>query len=242
MATPTDFTYALLVGVGWPLYEYLVDWPSFQRALRNNPRRARLREYRSTIFRQWLIVAIGITLWLRADRPWSALALLAPRGPRLWISAGVLVLLAAGYVSQVVKAARHEQSRARLRKALASVEGILPRSGAHYAWFLGTAVTAGLCEEFYFRGYLIWTLAPAAGWWGAAAASAVAFGLLHAYQGRKGIVRTGVIGAVMTLVVVSTRSLLPAMALHALVDIGGGSVAWIAVRTKSPPTRSHPDV
>ncbi len=187
-----------------------------------------------TALRQWLIVAVGVMLWRRADRPWSSLALQAPVGGRLWASAGVLLLLAAGYASQAVKVVRHPRARVHLRKALVSVEAILPHSSAEFAWFLIVSMTAGVCEEFLFRGYLIWTLAPSLGWWGAAALSVPAFGLLHAYQGNKGIVRTAMVGAVMTLVVAGTRSLMPAMGLHALVDIGAGTVAWIALKDVVP--------
>ena len=41
---------------------------------------------------------------------------------------------------------------------------------------------------------------------------------------------TGVVGALLTLVVLISGSLLPAMALHALADIGQGLVAWLALR------------
>jgi membrane protease YdiL (CAAX protease family) len=177
-----------------------------------------------------MIVAAGVGLWLRANRSWSHLDLRAPTGIRLWIAAAVLVLLAAGYASQARKVARHERARAQVRKALASMEAILPHNGAEFTWFLMASATAGVCEEFLYRGFFNWALAPWLSWWGAAALSVPAFGLLHAYQGKKGIVRTGVVGAIMTLVVASTRSLLPAMALHSLLDVGAGAVTWIAFR------------
>jgi hypothetical protein len=47
-------------------------------------------------------------------------------------------------------------------------------------------------------------------------------------------VRTAIVGAVMALVVAPTRSLFPAMALHALVDAGSGLVTWIALREPPP--------
>jgi len=50
------------------------------------------------------------------------------------------------------------------------------------------------------------------------------------YQGKSGIVRTALVGALMTFVLVATQSLLTAMVLHALIDGGSGLVTWIALR------------
>jgi membrane protease YdiL (CAAX protease family) len=49
-------------------------------------------------------------------------------------------------------------------------------------------------------------------------------------QGVKGVLATGVVGGLFTLVVLISGSLLPAIALHALTDIGTGLVAWLALR------------
>ena len=83
-------------------------------------------------------------------------------------------------------------------------------------WFGGVSLTAGFCEEFLFRGYFIWALAPWLGWWGAAALSLLIFASGHAYQGWNGALRTGIVGAIFTLVVAIFGSLWPAIALHAL--------------------------
>jgi hypothetical protein len=49
-------------------------------------------------------------------------------------------------------------------------------------------------------------------------------------QGVKGILSTGIVGTLLKLVVLIFGSLWPAIALHALVDIGSGLVAWLALR------------
>ena len=95
---------------------------------------------------------------------------------------------------------------------------------------MATSVSAGICEEFVFRGYLIWAFQALLGLWGAALFSVVVFALAHAYQGAKGIVATGIAGVLLTLVVLISGSLIPAMVVHALVDIGSGLIAWAALR------------
>jgi membrane protease YdiL (CAAX protease family) len=160
----------------------------------------------------------------------------APEGWRLWTSAVAVVLLAALHIRQAATLARSTRARAHVRERLAktNLAEILPHTTEEFGWLIIVSLTAGVCEEFLFRGYFIWALAPWLGWWGAAALGMPIFGLLHAYQGRSGVVRTAIVGAVMTIVVAITRSLYPAMALHALVDMGSGLVVWIAQREVPP--------
>jgi membrane protease YdiL (CAAX protease family) len=77
---------------------------------------------------------------------------------------------------------------------------------------------------------MIWVFQPVLGLWGAAALSLVVFAAAHAYQGASGILATGVVGGLLTLVVLILGSLWPAMAVHALVDIGSGLLAWVVFR------------
>jgi membrane protease YdiL (CAAX protease family) len=50
-------------------------------------------------------------------------------------------------------------------------------------------------------------------------AAGVAFGLAHAYQGRAGIVTTGLLGGIMAAVYLDTGSLLLPVLLHAAIDL-----------------------
>jgi uncharacterized protein len=105
-----------------------------------------------------------------------------------------------------------------------------PHSRVELASWLGLSLTAGICEEFIFRGYLIRVFQPALGVWLAAAASLIVFAAAHAYQGAKGVVAVGAVGTLFTLIVLVFGSLVPAMAVHTLVDAGEGFVAWLALR------------
>jgi hypothetical protein len=88
------------------------------------------------------------------------------------------------------------------------------------------AVTAGITEEVVFRGFLIGTLALWMPAWAAAAASVVLFVGAHVYQGVSGMKRILPISVALTTVFLLTGSLLPVMALHALVDVAGGAMMW----------------
>ncbi len=100
---------------------------------------------------------------------------------------------------------------------------LLPRTPTERGLFVGLSLAAGTGEEIAYRGYAI-TAAAAflPGPWWATALTSVSFGLVHAYQGSMGMVRSGLLGFCLGGSFVVTGSLLPAMAAHALVDLIGG--------------------
>ena len=100
------------------------------------------------------------------------------------------------------------------------------------------ALTAGFCEELLYRGYLVWCVAPWLGQLGGMAAIVLAFGVSHAYQGRKGAMRATLAGLVMAVIVLTSGSLIPAMIVHALIDIGGGTVGYLLQREEAPVTQA----
>ena len=109
----------------------------------------------------------------------------------------------------------------------AALQRLRPTSPAETAWILLiVSPTAGICEEFLYRGFLLSRIAMIAGSQGfAALLAAIVFGLAHAYQGRLGAARAGVIALVLSLPVVATGSLLPAMAAHTVIDAAG--IVWL---------------
>jgi len=233
--SPLDIGLCLFLIVAWPIYEKWIDWPRFQRWLNRVPSRARIREFRMTIVQQWVLTAIAAFIWLHAGRSWESIGMRPVWGWRLWGSAALALALIALNVYQVLIIEKSEKARrsARNSQSIKSVEMILPHGDTELRWFFLVSMTAGFCEEFIFRGYLIHALAPIFTWWGAAALALVPFGLLHGYQGRDGIIKTAVVGAFMTLIVAATHSLIPAMVCHALIDIGGGVVAYTIIKPRA---------
>jgi uncharacterized protein len=100
---------------------------------------------------------------------------------------------------------------------------MLPRTSMEKGAFVGVALTAGICEELVFRGFLIPALDAMLGSMTAAVIlSSLVFGLTHAYQGFFGILRTGTLGLLLALPVVATGSVLPSMLAHFLINIVAG--------------------
>ena len=102
---------------------------------------------------------------------------------------------------------------------------LLPRTRRERAYFTGLSFVAGTGEEIAYRGYAMSALgAMSVGPWMAAAVTSAAFGLLHSYQGARGIVTTGVAGFAFAASFILNGSIWPAMAAHVMIDLVAGLV------------------
>jgi CAAX protease family protein len=225
-----DLLYVALFAFVGPLIDYSVFWPAYRRLSQTDPAWARRWLWKSGIANLWLLVGFGTAIWMASGRDWTGLGFNVPMGWQLWTAIAMVSLVAAYYLLAVASIARSAATRANLRRQFGGAESVVPHSRSELNWFGGVSVSAGFCEEFLFRGYFIWTFTPWLGWWGAAALSLSIFALAHVYQGWGGVLRTATFGALFTLVVAITGSLWPAIALHVLVDLAGGVMAWLVLR------------
>ncbi len=186
-----------------------------------------IRRYWQTIVRGWVVVLVLLGGWHFYGRDFSALGLDWPIG--FWgqvgfAFVGIAVLAAVVQLLRLPKTLKPEDS-ARYEKALAEVK-IAPRNTRQLWVFLLVAITAGIWEELLYRGFLIWFLTPYIGLIGAVALSSIMFGIAHVYQSAFAIVRTALIGLVLAIAYVASGSLWWVMAMHALIDVFGGLLAW----------------
>lgn len=231
MPGPLDFAFIALFTVAMALWEGFVGWPRMRSALESGKPGTRLGAYRFVMAYSWLFALIAIALWVLAHRPWSALGLTAVRGWRLALSVVVVAAVTTLFVRQVRTLAKlSDARRVALRPRLGVMQNLSPRTREERDWFMGLSLTAGLCEELLFRGFLMWAFRPWLGIYGAAAGSAVLFGIGHAYQGRAGVLRSGFIGAVFSALALVTGSIVPGIVVHAILDIGGGMTGYTLLR------------
>ena len=188
--------------------------------------RARASAYRSAALGQWLrVVAVGLVWWM-TRRPLADLGLVPKFGAGfIGVIVGFAVIVAL-MLRQRGAALADPQGRAAIRAQLASTAPLLPHTRAEFGGFAWVAVTAGLCEELLYRGYLIWYFSHALPWWAAAIVASVVFGFGHLYQGTRGVIVTGLLGAFLAAVYFVTGSLYPAMLIHGLMDLHTGDMAW----------------
>jgi hypothetical protein len=147
-----------------------------------------------------------------------------------WAGWGIALLASALLIAQVATLRGNEAGLSIVRKKLASVEGLLPRTPVELRLFLAVSLAAGVCEEIVYRGYLLAYLDSLVGPAGAVLGSTLLFGLAHAYQGAAGIVRTGVVGLVLAGAYVVTGNLLAPVVLHVVIDVTSGLIAYLALR------------
>jgi membrane protease YdiL (CAAX protease family) len=207
---------AFVLIIGFPVW----DAVHMGYARRHRTHAVRVALYATIIVVLWLTmgaaVAVSDTAFLRAS---------SSGAPHLSIPAAdvtaAVIGMAIAIVLSTVLAYRVERVSAAFAKALEPVAFMLPRGPQERLWFALVSVSAGVCEEVLYRGFLLHyglaVLHLAVGW--AIALAAVAFGVAHTYQGLKGIFLTGLLGVVFLGIYLGTGVLWPAILVHALTDL-----------------------
>ncbi|HLJ88321.1 MAG TPA: CPBP family intramembrane glutamic endopeptidase [Candidatus Angelobacter sp.] len=234
---PLLFGNLLALYIAWEVIRFHRDYPSIKAAIAGGDMTARPKMYREWILFEW-ICALLVLCALKFD--WSKLTP-GPWGldevfPRL--SHALTLGMVGGFVGAVVSGgllmiamrirtnrrgtpARHSAALSRIKKHLPDFSWLIPVTPRERWLFAALSISAGICEEIVFRGWLLSTLH---GWFGLqglalVAVASAAFGLAHSYQGAIGVVATGTIGWVFCFLYVATGSLLVPILIHILVDI-----------------------
>jgi membrane protease YdiL (CAAX protease family) len=215
---------AFLLIVVSPLVSYFYERP-FLRAISSS--RQRLAFYRYIIFVQWPVAAAA--LWILGP----ANLFFPPSNPGHSLPgyARVLfgILLAAFFILGLMpffQSLRGEKFRAAYARAyhrsLDDVSKLLPETNQERLWFAAISVTAGVCEEILCRGFMIRYLDGIALHlplvWAVLLAAAI-FGVNHIYQGKLGMLKTGIAGTAFGGLFLFTGNLLLPMLLHTAIDM-----------------------
>ncbi|MGJ8679818.1 CPBP family intramembrane glutamic endopeptidase [Paraglaciecola sp.] len=148
----------------------------------------------------------------------------------------ILILIIVYFILSSFSLVKDEKSQISFAEQMSSLAWFMPRNKNQLVLFtLGLSVSAGVCEELIFRGYLLQLLTEYIGLLGAALLSSVIFGLCHLYQGWANVCRTGLIGLVFCGVYIFTETLIIPIILHIAMDVYGGINSYIA-RNKVTPT------
>jgi membrane protease YdiL (CAAX protease family) len=182
----------------------------------------RLALYASTIAFQWL--AVAVVAWRAWARRYSLpeLGLDGHLGTRILLAC----IIGAATLStlQWFNLRRVGRLSAKLRARFQSLaERLFPQSTIELLPYFALAATAGICEEFLYRGFAMaaltrsgiphWTVIPI---------SSILFGLAHIYQGRGGFVSTMLVGVVFGIARIAYDSLVPVMVWHVAIDMVAG--------------------
>ena len=243
-----DHLFALILLVGLAVS---AAWNSAPRNIARLARRiaadpnARANEYLWTIAIEWGLTLALLAWWQWAARPLPALGVVLPEGTGAWLTLLVCTGGIGFYAQQARTVAASPAAQASLEKQLESqpnVRMLLPATVREARVFIGLAITAGICEEVLYRGYLLWYLQSLGLGRGAVVVAIVAFGLGHAIQGIRGIVGTSVAGAVFMGLYLLTGSLVAPIVLHATVDLANGLMAYRLFQRTDTAASSSPDL
>ena len=204
----------------------------FEGRLRSDPS-ARRSLYRRLLVLEWGLAVLALVVWLSAPEVSAAQVGLA--WPRQWPGPATLAVclvvlalvvlstraLRSGALAGPPPPPRPGEGRHAEPPGHATV-ALLPRTSLERRLFAVVGVTAGVCEEWLYRGvFLAVVAALAPGLPGAVLVlvAAAGFGLAHAYQGLAGVLTTGVLGGVLAAVYLQSGSLLLPVLLHVLIDL-----------------------
>lgn len=179
---------------------------------------ARLLFYRTQVLWEWSWVVVMAIIAIPFPQPLAWYGLTVPNQIG-WIITAAL-LLGIGLSTFLLR--RNPGALEAMQRSLEASAILLPSTSTERKWYAAAAVTAGICEELLYRGFLMRylpTTFPGLDWLFAAILSGVIYGLSRAYQGYKGILQTALTGFSFGIVYVLSGSLLPAMVFHILAEL-----------------------
>jgi len=184
--------------------------------------RARVLQYVLTLTWEWLLFAFclwgarqsGTGLRELVGGRWREIEdvlidLLTAAG--FWVAAMIVLSLAARLL--------HLAGSNQLDDVRRQIGFLVPRSGREVGLWILLSLTAGICEEVVFRGYLQRQLAALANnVWAGIVVSGLIFGSAHGYEGARRMMLVGIYGMLFGLLAHFRRSLRPGMIAHAFHD------------------------
>lgn len=187
---------------------------------------SRLPLFNRTMFMLWGLSLTCLAGWYVSYESFSELGLVWPKFTWLNGIAWAIVGLAIAYFLYALQSLRRSKTtRDQARKQInqADLDFMRPRNRPEHRRFRFLSITAGITEEIIFRGFLIAVLSLVLPLPVAAVLAIIIFGLGHIYQGVAGILRTSLLGGVLTLVYLMGGSLWPAIILHIIIDLAAGA-------------------
>lgn len=178
--------------------------------------------YGLTIASQWVITALVAWRALARGLSPGALGLANFGSVRITLEGfGFAVLIGSLHWLNLRRVGKSPGNAPERMRALA--QRILPANAVEFPPYFALAVTAGVCEEFLYRGFAMGALGRVGiPGWALVILTAALFGLAHAYQGRGGILGTFVMGVLFGIVRLAYDTLVPVMMMHTAVDLVAG--------------------
>ncbi|MCZ6837286.1 MAG: type II CAAX endopeptidase family protein [Planctomycetota bacterium] len=225
-----DHIIVLFIAVLVPLNQYLGRGQL--RAMIDYNCAQRINVYWNMIVVQWIMMFLLLSFWAWQGRSLALLGFTASFGLGFWISAGVAILGIIGLGLYYRSQLNDDQKRENLRQLADQLAPFLPRTKPALKRFNILCITAGIIEEFIFRGFFIWYATrflgeSIGGLVVSVFLTSAIFMMGHLYQGRRGMSTVFIVGLLYGGVYILGGSLWVPMVMHAIMDLMGGHMALL---------------
>jgi membrane protease YdiL (CAAX protease family) len=203
----------LFLLVGWPLLGYVIMGESKSK-MGFEGMDPISQIYLPTIIIEWLVFLLVLLVLKRGKENLSTVGFSKFTLANLGIGLGFLlfaniILFGLAYILQFFHLTM-----------LKEVIFMLPRTQTEKIYWAILSITAGICEETGFRGYVLTKLNLFLNnWYLTVGLSSLCFGLGHFYQGTGGVILTGIYGLLFCLLFIWRKSLIPGIFAHFLQDL-----------------------
>jgi len=208
--------------------------------IRSGRTELRMKFYRKIIWEEWVGTFVIATMWFVLGRGAAELGLIPGLSALAWAGYGLATLLCGLQLLQARSIIGKHENHVAFREQVGWMSFMVPHTARELRTFHVVSLTAGICEEIVFRGFVIAYLIALLGvpFWAAAVLSSIVFGLAHAYQGPIGFLRTAAVGGVMALLYGMTGSLWAPILVHIVIDMTFGRMSHAAFAGTTPENSS----
>ncbi len=174
--------------------------------------------YLQGIVIQWLLTAaVLLGMWFKQDQ-WTLIGITTDHAV-LWLV--VLLLMVITSLLFFRRATLGVVAQARIQRLYQHVAHYLPTNEGQYRWGVVLSLTAGICEEIVYRGFVFWRLSSLLGVVPAMLLTNLVFALAHVATGVKNCLLSFVLGLVFSLLYLYTGDLWLSIACHVAIDLLG---------------------
>jgi len=218
------FLFLLVVAPIWDLY-------STRKLKRNPSSEQKIRYYKMLCTWLWIASALAVVpigfrpLFTITPSPGEISWLLLHRSVRHLVEAVIAMFVVISVALPVGTVIWKKLTKRPLKyssAALKSFRYFFPATWTERRWWVFVCITAGVCEETLFRGFMLhyfhvfpWTLNLTL----ALLISSVIFGFNHLYQGAGGVAGTAIVGFLFGLLFLLTGDLLLPIIFHGVMDL-----------------------
>ena len=181
---------------------------------------SRIPYYKFVIISEWTVTAIIIIYVFLSKANFINIGLTLPHLNQEF--SGMLFGFLASFMIVGFMVMRIPLYKERFEKQVEEIDYLLPRNKVERNWSIFVAITAGICEEIIYRGFVIYFLSILPfnlSMISTLIIASLIFGFAHIYQGWKGFVMTAFVGFILSYIYLKTGSLLIPIILHILIDL-----------------------